>query len=263
MVNMSPLSKKSKKLIVSGCSYTDDCHDYPAWPELLAKRLKMDCINLGSSGAGNEYISSSLLDTISEHKNIGLVIAMWSEFLRLDFYSDYTPVVRHEFNWAHMHFPREYGTVDRHQGPFGDWKNKIMRDLYKHGFGSDKANLIRSLRIFFMFQQTIKSLNIPFLQLMGTNPLSAWGESPSWAHRNKAIIDSSYLKLIDKKLFLGWPIMPQIGGWNIDSFLDEYEYEEVRISLDDCHPNAKGHSLIAKKLYKYYENIYGTVSEKI
>ena len=104
----------------------------------------------------------------------------------------------------------------------------------------------------------MKSLNIPFLQLMGTNPLVMAAVAS-----NKVIIDSSYLKLIDNKLFLGWPIMPQIGGWNIDSFLDEYEYEEVRISLDDCHPNAKGHSLIAKKLYKYYENIYGTVSEKI
>ena len=252
---MSPFSKKSKKLIVSGCSYTDDCHDYPAWPELLAKRLKMDCINLGSSGAGNEYISSSLLDTILEHKNIGLVIAMWSEFLRLDFYSDYTPVTCHKFNWTHMHFPTRFGTLDRHlPGRGADWKNKIMRDLCEKGFGTDKANIIKSLRIFYMFQQTMKSLNIPFLQLMGTNPLVMAAVAS-----NKVIIDSSYLKLIDNKLFLGWPIMPQIGGWNIDSFLDEYEYEEVRISLDDCHPNAKGHSLIAKKLYKYYENIYGTV----
>ena len=260
MVNMSLLSKKSKKLIVSGCSYTDDCHDYPAWPELLAKRLKMDCINLGSSGAGNEYISSTLLDTISEHKNIGLVIAMWSEFLRMDFYSGdvmypLNKIPRHR-GWAHLHFPREYETRGRHTEPRQAWKNKIMVELCENGFGTDKANLIKSLRIFFMFQQTMKSLNIPFLQLMGTNPMGPERWIPQ---KNKYIIDNTYLKLIDKKLFLGWPIMPQIGGWNIDSFLDEYEYEEVRISLDDCHPNAKGHSLIAKKIYKYYENIYGTV----
>ena len=41
--------------------------------------------------------------------------------------------------------------------------------------------------------------------------------------------------------------------------LDGYEYEDVRMGLDDCHPNDKGHSLISKKLYQYYEARYGTI----
>ena len=55
-----------KILLVSGCSFTDKnfysgVHpemdtSYPKWPELLAKKLDMDCINLGQNGAGNEYI---------------------------------------------------------------------------------------------------------------------------------------------------------------------------------------------------------------
>ena len=45
-----------KKLIVSGCSFTtkdyvsstypDIDTSYPKWPELLAEKLDMDCINL-------------------------------------------------------------------------------------------------------------------------------------------------------------------------------------------------------------------------
>jgi len=61
-----------KILLVSGCSNTDknfyselhpemDC-SWPKWPELLAEKLNMDCVNLAKSGAGNEYIYSSLLD---------------------------------------------------------------------------------------------------------------------------------------------------------------------------------------------------------
>ena len=52
-----------KILLVSGCSNTDkdfysELHpeldtSWPKWPELLAKKLDMDCVNLGKSGAGN------------------------------------------------------------------------------------------------------------------------------------------------------------------------------------------------------------------
>ena len=61
-----------KILLASGCSMTDsnyvsetnpeiDC-SWPKWPELIAKKLDMECINLGRNGAGNEYIYSSLLE---------------------------------------------------------------------------------------------------------------------------------------------------------------------------------------------------------
>ena len=63
-----------KILVVSGCSWSDqkfkslfhpeiDC-SWPKWPELLAKKLDMDCINLSKCGHGNEYIYSTLLEQI-------------------------------------------------------------------------------------------------------------------------------------------------------------------------------------------------------
>ena len=79
-----------KKLIVSGCSWGDknfysqfhpemDC-DWPKWPQLLAEKLNMECINLCKSGAGQEYIYSSLSDEILNHnrEDIGFVMAAWS-----------------------------------------------------------------------------------------------------------------------------------------------------------------------------------------
>ena len=41
---------------------------WPMWPELVAKKLDMDCINLGQSGAGNEYIYFTLLDEIIKER---------------------------------------------------------------------------------------------------------------------------------------------------------------------------------------------------
>ncbi len=86
-----------KKLIVSGCSFTDknfesmsapdyDC-SFPKWPELLAEKLGMECINLGFSGAGNNYIYSTLLEEIirTPKNEIGLILAAWSQVNREDY----------------------------------------------------------------------------------------------------------------------------------------------------------------------------------
>jgi len=75
-----------KILLVSGCSYTDKNFEsifhpnldtsWTKWPELLAEKLNMNCVNLGYSGSGNDYVYSSLLDYIVKDNNdIGLVIS--------------------------------------------------------------------------------------------------------------------------------------------------------------------------------------------
>ena len=88
-----------KILLVSGDSFTDpewwsEFHpelevDWPKWPEILAKKLDMDCVNLGKSGAGQEFIYTSLLEYITNPQKdisrIGLVIPAWSQCQRKDF----------------------------------------------------------------------------------------------------------------------------------------------------------------------------------
>ena len=75
------MNTESKKiLLVSGCSYTDkdfasEYHpdfdtSWPKWPELVAEKLDMNCVNLAKMGAGNEYIYSSLLKYITENDTI-------------------------------------------------------------------------------------------------------------------------------------------------------------------------------------------------
>ena len=69
--------------------------NWPKWPELVAKELDMDCVNLADSGAGNEKIYSNISDYLTQpyavrkgmtyHKpDIGLVVAAWSQGHRRD-----------------------------------------------------------------------------------------------------------------------------------------------------------------------------------
>ena len=79
-----------KKLLVSGCSFTEHTIDHDGierrWCHYVADKLGYDLINLGKSGAGNEYIFASLFDYIeNDPTDIGLVIPAWSKSSRRDY----------------------------------------------------------------------------------------------------------------------------------------------------------------------------------
>ena len=79
-----------KKLLVSGCSFTEHTIESDGierrWCHYVADKLGYDLVNLGKSGAGNEYIFSSLFDYIeNDPTDIGLVIAAWSKSSRRDY----------------------------------------------------------------------------------------------------------------------------------------------------------------------------------
>ena len=274
-------TQMKKLLIVSGCSFTDgnyisnvhpemDC-SWPKWPELLAKKLDMDCINLGHSGAGNEYIYSSLLEEILKQKfkhkrEIGLVIPAWSQCQRQDWQE------LKSFKWRESRY-FEHGDI------FG-WLKKSLRHMIS-------------------LQEVCNSFNIPIKQCQMINLFDGWingltktdkeiwdnkddinfirrlhypGFNPE-TDRNACLqIILDYEPFINVKNFIGWPISRSIGGYNIeehtirkntfkdyDGAKDEENWEpliyhtnyneDMLISIYDVHPNAKGHKEISEFIY--------------
>ena len=111
-----------KKLLTFGCSYTDDKYieltskypqlidllkdndgnmtkPFPFWPELLSKRLNMKYENYAQCGFGNDGIHATLLENTVGRNDIGMVIVMWSEFMRLDMEIAQKTVFGHKFEW--------------------------------------------------------------------------------------------------------------------------------------------------------------------
>jgi hypothetical protein len=246
-----------KILLVSGDSYTDqdwlsEFHpeldtSWPKWPEILAKKLNMDCINLGKAGAGNEYIYSSLLDYISNPSiskdSIGLVIAGWSQIQRKDY----------------------------QQGQDGRWTN-LRND--PHGDAFSLAN--KSLKFYLSFQLLCERFNLNYYQvqminfhadllgglsyghgMMNKNP-SLHNEKMKYQYDKekdkkrvlKCIL--SYDKKINTNKFIGWPIARELGGFTLCShatpIFDEND-KSVKVSDLDDHPNAKGHKIIAEYIH--------------
>ena len=235
-----------KILLVSGCSYTQhnfisvmhpelDCSAWPKWPELLAEKLNMDCVNLAMSGAGNEYIYSRLLDYITQNdtSNIGLVMAAWTQHQRKDFTNKHA-------QWTNIR-------IDPHGDVFG-WMHK-------------------SLRYYLSFKILCEHYKLPYAHFQMLHPFKDVldGLKPGEIEIKNGLYDKDfrfefdgdlkeskerlcriimdYDKLLDKN-FLGWPMVSQLGGWYMNDSLKDYKISEL-----DRHPNSEGQKLIMEKLY--------------
>ena len=237
-----------KILLVSGCSNTDkdfyselhpdmDC-SWPKWPELLAKKLDMDCVNLAKSGAGNEYIYRSLLNCItrSDISNIGLVIPAWSQCNRKDY----------------------------QEGNLGRWTNERIDPN-----GDVFSWVKKSLDYFLSFQILCEKYNLPYMHVHMLHLYKDWlnGLRPREGtpgfnkgfryvypgNREKDIkkiikfIDN-YEELINTEKFIGWPLHSEMGGYCLQQKLIKPEDDTI-ISNLDSHPNKLGQEKIAEFIY--------------
>jgi len=243
------LKSSRKKLIAIGCSFTEHYlnsdqspnlnFDFPRWPQHLADMLDMECVNLGKSGAGNDYILAKTVDATLKEKNIGLVVLMWSGWQRVGFqcFPDWD-------RWFHITPHKPYHMVDQ---------EKFFKEK-QNSFHATR-NTMRT----FIHAEKILS-DIPYMFLQGTQAIFYNEYQSRWAV-SKEILTSPYFDYIESNIsdrFIGWPLMKEIGGYCIDDILDKKDPKrlEYRISRTDPHPNAAGHKIVAEFLYEQYKEIY-------
>jgi hypothetical protein len=246
------LKSSRKKLIAIGCSFTehylnnpmspDFDHNFPRWPQHLADKLDMECVNLGQCGVGNKYILSKIVDTVLTEKNIGLIVLMWSEWMRQDFQDPANA-------WYSFHPHRDNSETEKY--PID---SKSRNSILQY---NDPYNLtMKSLRYFLMSQMLLK--DIPYLMIQGTNPLQNMNEKTAFKLVIAAMVESKIFNEINPDQFIGWPILEQIGGYTINDMLDKIDPErnQLRVSAEDTHPNAEGHKIMSQEIYNAYEKIY-------
>jgi len=261
-----------KILLVSGCSNTEkdfyseihpemDC-SYQKWPELLAEKLNMDCVNLGKSGSGNEYIYTSLLNYITENdrSRIGLVIPAWTQVQRKD-YTLGSLVIKNKFLKNHKP-SRKASDLKNH-----NWRNhRIDPD------GDIFWWMKKSLNYYLSFQIMCERYSLPYMQVQMLAPYIDWltGLPPrdlemplvypyGYKHTypgdknedNKKIIEliNNYEDKLNTKKFIGWPLSDEYGGMSLQKTLINPE-DKTWISDRDSHPNEKGHKVISEFIYE-------------
>lgn len=261
-----------KVLLVSGCSFTDsnyissyypdmDC-SWPKWPEVLAEKLDMECINLARNGGGNEYIYSSLFDEITNGftDRIGLVIAGWSQCQRVDYQLE-----------SHG---RWHGSRYNDNGDIFGWVRKSLRLFKQLEILCENYNLpLLQFQMINLFMDTLDGLKYSDAEVV-RNPDLAGKRHPydgDYDEDRRKII-----KLIDDcnvKNFVGWPIYtrPESAhlwvddkdvGFTVEQKILRHPkspekevpfikrlYLERLIDENDRHPNKLGHEKIAEFLY--------------
>ena len=225
-----------KILLVSGCSFTTrkykslqhpekDFASYDKWPEMLAEKLNMQCVNLAKSGAGNEFISNTIIDYIetTDKSKIGLVIPAWSQCRRRDY---------------QMYYSRSNETR---------WRSE-MYDL----FGDTQYWIRKSLKTYYFFQIYCDYYNIPYKQIqmielfkdnieidlkIEKKEMDHFTESEMYYKKLKNFVEetSGILSLQD--------ILT-------DNRRNKQKVKEFSISSEDSHPNEYGHKLIAEYIYE-------------
>ena len=223
-----------KKLVAVGCSYTQDCYPFPVWPELLSEKVNYKCINLGQCGSGNEYIFSRSLDTLVEQKNIGLMVVMWSEFQRMDFY------LSNIKRWQNVMY-----SVDGRARNKERWKEDVVDLLDKNGYNDKRHQINRTLRFMYSIQKICQVHDVPLLQLFGTDPCP---QNEKYV-AGTTILNSPFFNSIE---CLGWPVIDNMGGWTIDTKLNR---DTHRISERDSHPSKEGHEVISEILLSELEEV--------
>lgn len=223
--------KDKKILLVSGCSWADknfysifhptmNC-SWPKWPELLAKKLNMECINLACSGAGQEYIYYSLVEKVlSMNKDdIGLIIPAWSRAPRRDYEKNH--------RWTNVRWD-------------------IQGDM--HYF------IKRSIRYYYNFQLFCENNKLPYKQVQAIElferAVYEQDKINGVVTRNdalKTLMTNEYFNRIDSNNFIGWPLETKIGGF---STWDKLDQDKHFISKEDRHPNAEGQKIIAEVIYE-------------
>tara|TARA_B100000085_G_scaffold60423_1_gene53199 strand:- start:1005 stop:1745 length:741 start_codon:yes stop_codon:yes gene_type:complete len=234
-----------KILLVSGCSWGDknfqslyhqdmDC-SWPKWCDLLAEKLDMQLVNLCKMGAGNEYIYSSLFDyiTTNDTKNIGLVLAAWSQCQRRDFAKD--------DKWTNYRIDTT--------GDVLYWIKKSLRYMKSFELLCENYNLnYKHFQMIQLYKDIMSGLRPGEWEILkGTYDKK---------HRHQVVEnkEETYQKIIKilmnfepltDKNFIGWPIDEKIGGFSFNNFLEEWD----KISDIDRHPNEKGQIKIMELLY--------------
>ena len=262
-----------KKLLTFGCSYTDEKYieltskypqlidllkdndgnmtkPFPFWPELLSKKLDMKYENYAQCGFGNDGIHATFLDNIVGKDDIGLVIIMWSEFMRLDMEMTQKTMFGPKFEW----FKNNIASTTEGGKNADNTKNlrhkqiDVADTLNKYKLIHPVAMLRKSVRHFYEVQEICKSKDIPLFQIMGMPPSRKKNELQSSKH----IIMNQVADEIDNERFIGWPMMTQIGGFSCGSLL--YDADPKRelyfINHDNVHPKALGQEFISELLYE-------------
>ena len=229
-----------KKLIVSGCSYTNS--GYPTWAYFLSEKYNLELVNLAWSGAGNKHIADSLILYLEQNKcdaNEVLIGAMWSGIDRHDWYVSlpdpkYAQYHRYHYtNNVFLIFPQQI---------LHDLK--LTRDLSRRDpdfvldlayFRGREARQLDGLMSMIYLNSYLAANGYTFFQTHFFDPNGDEGQSGYMRGSRYADASSKFRISCTRPGMLNFAHDQFLGNWALDQNLHHSAY--------DYHPTPNGHKL--------------------
>ena len=184
------VKKQEKHIVIGGCSFTQSTG---TWPYHINQEKYGWVQNVGDTGAGNSYISRSVIYEVNEQLKLGkkpeeiVVLIMWSGITRKEFLSTIRENPMHKLwidgphkNWMgnfihdeHWHrHPSEDSTWIKSSIPYMTWDNKAVTkflDLYWKHFYSEEESLINTFESILRTQWYLDGLGIKYKMMCWQN----------------------------------------------------------------------------------------------
>ena len=266
--------KKKKKLLACGDSFTDpdfvtsdpDLYHklkdgWPMWPELVARELNLDVVNLGKCGAGNDYIFDSTSQYINTHyEEIDTVMVLWSDFQRFALGPSHLKMFVN-CNSLLQKFKPDIVDPDMLDN-IKRWRRGLKDDLcitdefpkkFLDLFYTEiNSNVNQNYNRLINMYHICKRYEIKLVMFYGLKPFRKNDTFSDKMVETSLVMSEMYdeLEKISKHI-VGWPGFQSLGGYNSQD--TTYKH---RISDFDTHPNATGQWKISKEFLQKYRELY-------
>lgn len=228
--------------------HTNEWHDtiweyekpHPTPSKLMADYYGMNEVNLAFPGSGNKQIFYKLSDyVIKNHKKIGLVVACWSSFTRVDLETNQQMLPANDYQSIVF---SEYRDSERVKREVND-RYPLWKMLWNHGHMFYQKDIDAFYRYSILLDSICKQYGIECVQ--GASIITY----PTSDDFNKYFIEHPMLSEVNHINFYGWPVFWDMGGRSI------YDFNEKHfVSEHDQHPNAKGHEVVANRLIEFIDS---------
>jgi hypothetical protein len=239
-----------KNLVVSGCSFTND-YAGKTWPNYIQEHFAIDrLINLSFPGAGNYYISESIIQFLLESNldvNETLVMVMWSGLVRKDVCvsKEFFDMLDHKYKetLSGQHYVFSGGRVGpwaMHSSPENILLKPLFDNIYK--VSDEKSLAHESLSNIVKTQQFLEKYNYQHNFMSFVN---YWQSVPDYLGRSDDF-SMTFYNGTD-------PLLSQLNNNWIWADVDKnciFEYAKKFNALcsDNFHPTELGQKLFAQDI---------------
>lgn len=269
----------NRPVILKNGEHSTEKHEYikpfKIWPQQIADDLNLSMMNTAEKGIGNWGIYSKTLDALFQNiSTVKQVIVQWSRWDRQDLEVEWAQrstkvennqMIPDQKSIHKISYPKDgakslwlkFNSITKSETA-GAHIPDLLEAYKKNNIFNLKNFVMKFYRLAISMQSVCDNLGISCIQLQGTNPLHVGYLQDiyqvSWSEiRNKFIEDvymSHYFDKIDPKKFIGWPLLPEMGGF---SLFDKLEAEDF-ISENDEHPNHKGNQKFINIIRNHLNN---------